>query len=99
MSTPCIAADAEIPLTQREAEVRLTQREAEVLRQVAGGLTNKQIAETLHIGYETVRKYVQNILQKLGVPDRKQAALWAVRNGSIGGVLFAADHENGARGL
>ena len=70
LSTPRLAADVEVPLTQREGEV---------LRQLAKGLTNKQIAEVLHIGYETIKEHVQHILRKIGVTDRTQAALWAIR--------------------
>ena len=53
LATPRLAADVEVPLTQREGEV---------LRQMAKGLTNKQIAEVLHISYETVKEHVQHIL-------------------------------------
>ena len=80
LSTRRIAAEMKVTLTQQESEVGLTQREAQVLRQVAGGLTSKQIAETLHISYETVKKHVQQVFRKIGVTDRTQAALWAVRN-------------------
>ena len=58
----------------------MTQREGEVLRQLAYGLTNKQIADALEISYETVKEHVQHILRKIGVTDRTQAAVWAVRN-------------------
>ena len=51
----------------------------EVLRQLAYGLTNKEIAQALHISYETVKEHVQHILRKIGVSDRTQAAVWAVR--------------------
>ena len=71
LATPRITADVEVPLTQRESEV---------LRQLAYGLTNKQIAEALDISYETVKEHVQHILRKVGVTDRTQAAVWAVRN-------------------
>ena len=50
-----------------------------MLRQLACGLTNKQIAEALHISNETVKEHVQHILRKIGVTDRTQAAVWAVR--------------------
>ena len=70
MATPRLAADVEVPLTQRESEV---------LRQLAYGLTNKDIAKALHISYETVKEHVQHILGKIGVSDRTQAAVWAVR--------------------
>jgi len=64
-------------------EVGLSERESEVLKQMALSLTYKQIAETLHISYETVKHHVQHILQKLGVTNRMQAAIWAVRNGLV----------------
>jgi DNA-binding NarL/FixJ family response regulator len=62
-------------------ETSFSEREVEVLRQMALGLTNKQIAERLQVGYDMVKIYVQQILTKIGVTDRTQAALWAVRNG------------------
>ncbi len=71
LATPRINADVEAPLTKRENDV---------LQQLAAGLTNKQIAEALHISYETVKEHVQHVLQKIGVSDRTQAAVWAVRN-------------------
>ena len=64
-------------------EVPLTQREREVLQQLAMGLTNKQIAEALDIGCETVKEHVQHILRKISVTDRTQAAVWAVRKGLV----------------
>ena len=64
-------------------EASLSEREGEVLRQMAHGLTNKQIADTMKISYETVKEHVQNIFRKIGVKHRTQAAVWAVRNGSI----------------
>jgi DNA-binding NarL/FixJ family response regulator len=64
-------------------EVPLTQRESEVLRQLALGLTNKEIAQALNISYETVKEHVQHILRKVGVTDRTQAAVWAVRRGLV----------------
>jgi DNA-binding NarL/FixJ family response regulator len=74
LATPRLAADVEVPLTQRESEV---------LRQLAFGLTNKEIALALHISYETVKEHVQHILRKIGVSDRTQAAVWAVRKGLV----------------
>jgi DNA-binding NarL/FixJ family response regulator len=61
-----------------DVEVFLTQRETDVLRQIAGGLTNKEIARTLQISYETVKEHMQHILRKIGVSDRTQAAIWAI---------------------
>ncbi|MCA9212086.1 MAG: response regulator transcription factor [Planctomycetales bacterium] len=74
LATPRLAADVEVPLTQRESEV---------LRQLALGLTNKEIAAALDISYETVKEHVQHILRKVGVSDRTQAAVWAVRKGLV----------------
>ena len=71
------------PRLQNDVEVPLTQRESEVLRQLALGLTNKEIAQALHIRYETVKEHVQHILRKVGVSDRTQAAVWAVRKGLV----------------
>jgi DNA-binding NarL/FixJ family response regulator len=68
-------------LSATDIEVSLTQREGEVLRQMAAGLTNKQIADVLHISYETVKEHVQHVFSKIGVSDRTQAAVWAVRKG------------------
>ncbi len=64
-------------------EVPLTQRERETLRQLGHGLSNKEIALALDIGYETVKEHVQHILRKLNASDRTQAAVWAVRNGLV----------------
>ncbi len=64
-----------------DLEAALTQRENEVLTLLAHGLTNKQIAERLGISYETVKEHVQHVLRKIGVADRTQAAVWAVRSG------------------
>ncbi len=61
------------------SDVALTQREMDVLVQLANGLTNKEIASSLGIGYETVKEHVQHVLRKLAVTDRTQAAVWAVR--------------------
>ena len=74
LATPRLNADVEVPLTQRESEV---------LRQLALGLTNKEIAQVLNISYETVKEHVQHILRKVGVSDRTQAAVWAVRKGLV----------------
>lgn len=61
----------------------LTDREAEVLRLLAKGRSNKEIAQTLIIGEKTVKTHVSNILAKLNVPSRTQAALFAVRIGMV----------------
>lgn len=66
-------------LQNSDLEIPLTAREFEVLQQLSNGLTNKKIALALGISYETVKEHVQNVLRKIGVTDRTQAAVWAVR--------------------
>jgi DNA-binding NarL/FixJ family response regulator len=61
----------------------LTPREGEVLKQLAFGLTNKEIALAMGISYETVKEHVQHLLKKLGMSDRTQAAVWAVKEGLV----------------
>jgi DNA-binding NarL/FixJ family response regulator len=61
----------------------LTDRETDVLRLLAQGLSNKEIGRSLQIGEKTVKTHVSNILSKLGVPSRTQAALFAVRQGLV----------------
>jgi DNA-binding NarL/FixJ family response regulator len=58
----------------------LTAREREVLAQIAEGRTNRQIARLLQMSEKTVKTHVSSVLAKLGVADRTQAALYAVRN-------------------
>ncbi|MDP9417036.1 MAG: response regulator transcription factor [Actinomycetota bacterium] len=62
----------------------LTEREREVLALVGQGRSNRQIATALVISERTARTHVSNILTKLGLGSRTQAALWAVREGLIG---------------
>jgi DNA-binding NarL/FixJ family response regulator len=74
MSKSAVNSDQEIPLTNRETQV---------LRHVALGLSNKEIGRSLTISIETVKEHVQNILRKISVTDRTQAAVWAVRKGLV----------------
>jgi two-component system, NarL family, response regulator LiaR len=62
---------------------RLTSREQEVLAFVARGLTNRQIADALTISEKTVSVHVSNVLSKLGLASRTQAALYAARAGLV----------------
>ncbi len=59
---------------------QLTPREADVLRLVRQGLANKQIARRLVISERTVKAHLTSVFQRIGVPDRTQAALWAERH-------------------
>ena len=74
--TPVAEADA---LQQAD----LTQQELRVLKLIALGLNNDAIAETLVVSRNTVKTHVRHIFEKLGVSDRTQAAIWAVRNGLV----------------
>ncbi|MFM2223374.1 MAG: hypothetical protein RLZZ78_1631, partial [Armatimonadota bacterium] len=73
------------PMTGAQMDIPepLTIREEEVLRLVTTGLSNKEIAALLFISDGTVKSHVEHILRKLGVSDRAQAAVWAVRNGLV----------------
>lgn len=66
-----------------ESPESLTERETEVLRLLAMGKANKEIARSLTIGEQTVKTHVSNILAKLGVQSRTQAALHAARIGLV----------------
>ena len=71
---------------RRETEdesIPLTNREMQVLRHVAMGLSNREIGKSLEISIETVKEHVQNILRKLDVNDRTQAAVWAVKRNLV----------------
>ncbi|MGP3921899.1 MULTISPECIES: response regulator [unclassified Streptomyces] len=62
----------------------LTEREREVLALIADGRSNREIARALVLSEKTVKTHVSNILMKLDLADRTQAALWAVRHGVTG---------------
>ena len=66
-----------------ESPEALTEREADVLRLLARGKANKEIARELGVGEQTVKSHVGHILAKLGVQSRTQAALHAVRIGLV----------------
>ena len=61
----------------------LTEREVEVLRQVADGNRNRDIAKNLFISEETVKVHIKHIMEKLGATDRTQAVAIGVRRGII----------------
>lgn len=62
-----------------DGDIPLTTREMQVLRHVALGLSNREIGRSLGISVETVKEHVQNVLRKINVTDRTQAAVWAVK--------------------
>jgi two-component system, NarL family, response regulator DevR len=61
---------------------RLSPQERNILRLIADGLTNRQIAEEVHLAEKTVKNYVSNLLSKLGMERRTQAAVYAARLGA-----------------
>jgi DNA-binding NarL/FixJ family response regulator len=65
------------------APTSLSERETDVLRLIALGKANKEIAADLTIGEKTVKTHVSSILNKLGVQSRTQAALYAAHNGLV----------------
>jgi DNA-binding NarL/FixJ family response regulator len=69
--------------TPKEFYDGLTAREIEILKLLATGQANKQIARRLHISEKTVRNHVSHIYEKLGIYDRSQAVLYAVRKGLV----------------
>ena len=77
-----IAEPAARPVDAGQVDV-LTERELDVLRLLAQGYSNPEIAQRMHLAAGTVRNYVSTILQKLGVGDRTQAAVVALQRGLI----------------
>jgi NarL family two-component system response regulator LiaR len=86
---PSVAARLVEAIAQRPGEApreRLTAREHEVLDLIARGFSNKRIARELGLSEKTVKTHVGHVLAKLGVADRTQAALHAVRTGLVSGA-------------
>jgi DNA-binding NarL/FixJ family response regulator len=78
-----VPAELAAQLAEHLSDEALTEREVDVLRHVAGGNRNRDIAERLFISEETVKVHVKHIMQKLGASDRTQAVAIAVRRGII----------------
>jgi DNA-binding NarL/FixJ family response regulator len=78
-----IPAEVATRLAEHLSDEALTEREIEVLRHVAGGNRNRDIAARLFISEETVKVHVKHIMEKLGASDRTQAVALAVRRGII----------------
>ncbi|GAA5528123.1 response regulator transcription factor [Herpetosiphon gulosus] len=83
---PFLHAEAQRTLMRRSTAPpsllpTLTERERSVLDGIVGGLSNKEIARSLHLTEGTVKGYVSTILTKLAVADRTQAALYAIKHG------------------
>ena len=98
--TRAMAARLLKSVAQEAAQLRgdadaLTERELEVLRLVAQGASNPQIAEKLFITVNTVKVHLRNILEKLRVENRAQAAAYAVRSGLVSDLDPAGNHPIG----
>jgi DNA-binding NarL/FixJ family response regulator len=78
-----IPAEVAAHLAEHMSEETLTTREIEVLKQVANGNRNRDIAERLFISEETVKVHIKHIMEKLGANDRTQAVSIAIRRGII----------------
>ena len=78
-----LSADASYELAEHSTDEALTPAEVDVLRLIAGGNANKEIAAQLSVTEETVKGRVKNILAKLGANDRTHAAMIGVRRGII----------------
>ena len=76
-----IRASSPPPEQQSASLEQLSAREVDVLRLIANGMENAEIAEALNISPRTAKNHVSNILAKLGLPSRVQAAVYAVRQG------------------
>lgn len=74
---------AALPGKQTPLVDDLTSRETEILELIAGGQSNKEIAETLTLSEKTVKNHINNIFSKLHVCDRTQAMLYAIRQGLV----------------
>jgi DNA-binding NarL/FixJ family response regulator len=85
--------DAVLPPMKNSGSVQpLSSREMEVLKYVARGMSNKEIALVLGISHQTVKNHVTSILRKIGVEDRTQAAIYALRRGWV--RLHRDDKQN-----
>ena len=81
LAPPAVARLMREVRTPEKSHEALTERETDVLRLLAQGKSNREIAQHLSIGEQTVKTHVSHILDKLGVPSRTQAALYAIRTG------------------
>ncbi|PFE03185.1 DNA-binding response regulator [Bacillus cereus] len=81
--TPALLGRPVVKEEKQDSLFMLTKREREVLCEIAKGRSNKEIAAELYITEQTVKTHVSNVLAKLQVDDRTQAALYAVKHGVV----------------
>jgi len=89
--------DVTVEEPQRHLSIEgLTEREKTVLQLLARGLTNKEVAQEMRYSVGTIKNYVQRVIDKLGVSDRTQAAILAVKGGLVSSdpVLAAGQDES-----
>ena len=80
---PLLNANLEEKSNVKKRMSELTKREIDVLKMIASGAFNKEIASTLNISERTVKNHISNIFKKIQVSDRTQAAVFAIKNGII----------------
>ena len=86
--------DIQVKESRKALKDSLTDREIEILRQVALGKTNQEIADELVVSERTVRTHITNILAKLRLSNRTQAALYALREGIAHMRYVEGEDEN-----
>jgi two-component system, NarL family, response regulator LiaR len=94
--TPCPETAVELPVRAvrwQECDVGLTPREVEVVMHVTAGYSNREIAETLHLGINSLKSYIRTAYRKMGVTTRSQAVLWGRSHG-----LYLPERYVAARG-
>lgn len=80
---PLLNANMQEKSNVKKRMSELTKREIDVLKMIASGAFNKEIASTLNISERTVKNHISNIFKKIEVSDRTQAAVFAIKNGII----------------
>lgn len=92
-----LPAEVAAQLAEHLSDESLTDREIDVLRHLAGGNRNRDIAELLRISEETVKVHVKHLMEKLGASDRTQAVAIAVRRGVINSECRQGYHNRVSR--
>lgn len=87
MATKLLEEFVQMSRSPAQPVASLTPRELEVLRQVARGLSNREIAAALRISENTVKNHIRNILEKLQMKSRMEAAMFAVRSKLVDDIL------------